>query len=75
MQELAKDREMLTSPRKDLKEVEEEMPTGLWKASPMRVGDVSVPVKKKRDFVVWGHGERAGGFFQRTEQQTVRVTL
>ena len=36
-------------PRKGLKEVEEEMPTGVWKAPSMIVGDVSVPVKKKRE--------------------------
>ena len=29
----------------------------------------------KRDFVVCGNGERAGGFLQRTEQQMVRVAL
>ena len=58
---MAKDREMLTSPRKDLKEFEEEMPTGLWKAPPMRVGDVSVPVKAPRKERLCSLGTRRTG--------------
>ena len=50
MQDLEEDREVLTPPRKKVRDVEKEMPKGIWKAPTkfpptMRERDVSVPVK------------------------------